>query len=536
MEAPTNAPASRPASWKPILVIAGLLTLIFTLATGQDHNWDLRNYHLYTASALMQGRYDSDIAVAQLQTWHNPTVDFPFAWLVQVGAPGWLVTVWLAVPACFALVFALRIMDLLWPDGSSPWRTGWATVVALTGAAVGPTLGSTFNDAFVAAGALAALYWVIGSHAQRGALSVWIPAGLMAGAAAGLKLTGGIYCIGLAAAMVVAGPLRSLPQRTLALAAGGVTGVLITAGPWAWMMWQAHGNPLFPYFNQIFRSADGLPLSYSDAKFIPHGIDALLVPVHLLSSSNRYSESKLADPRVLLGLAAFAMAWFETRQRAAHPDAAATPRTGKRMLVAFALASFVCWVLIYGIYRYLFAFELLCSVAICAMVWKVWPARWPRGLLAVAAVLIIAVTDRPSWGRDHVFTTPMVKVRFPALPEDALVVLSSIHPLGHAVPYLPRKVQAVAIANNFMDPQHCTHLQQRAKRTIRSHSGPVFLLMELDQDHTDPFADRYQRYGLQIDGQCSKVEDSLRPGKLQICPLKRVAMPASACDAAGTGA
>lgn len=277
-------------------VVALLLVLLALFKQGQDANWDLRNYHLYTPSALLDGRFGDDIAAAQLQTWHNPALDIPFAWMVKAGLPGWLVSMWLALPSFIAILFALRLLDLAWPLGRSATRTVMAGLAAVTGAAVMPSIGTTFNDAVVAAGVMAALWWIADSQGRRHAWATWLPAGLMAGACAGLKLTGALYCIGFIAAALACGPMRGLPLRILALAIGGLAGSALTAGPWALHLWQAHGNPLFPYFNDWFGSVDALPQAYKDGRFIPHGIDALLVPFHLLTDSSRFSEGEACRP------------------------------------------------------------------------------------------------------------------------------------------------------------------------------------------------------------------------------------------------
>lgn len=49
----------------------GIVALVALVAsrTASDADWDLRNYHLYNAHALVTGRFWSDIAAAQLQTF-----------------------------------------------------------------------------------------------------------------------------------------------------------------------------------------------------------------------------------------------------------------------------------------------------------------------------------------------------------------------------------------------------------------------------------------------------------------------------------
>lgn len=511
MPAPTQQ-ATPAISWKITFGLAALLTLLTVLANGQDRNWDLRNYHLYTPSALLDGRLHQDIAAAQLQTWHNPTADIPFAWMVHAGLPGWLISLWLAVPSLLALFFALRILDRCWPANRSRTRLLLTGALALTGAAVGPGVGSTFNDAIVAAGVTAALWWVLRSRDRLGAWQTWLPAGLMLGLATGLKLTGVIYCVSLGCVAAMAGNVRQAPIRLLATAVGGFVGGIIAAGPWAWMLWQTFGNPLFPYFNQIFQSPGASPVPYNDARFIPHGLDAWLTVFHFTKRSFLFSEARLADPRILLGLIALGMTLLLQKRRG-------WPSRGVTLLAVFCVVTLVAWTNLYGIYRYLVGVELLCAVALAGTLTTFLPARWPRYGLLIALVVVFGVTKRPNWGRTHPFTTPMVQVQFPPLADDALVVISTDAPVGHAVAFLPRNVPAISVANNFMRPQQCTGLQAAAEARIHDHQGAFYLLRETKTDLSDPASNAYQHYGLELEGACQPIVDSLRP--LELCTLHR---------------
>lgn len=520
-------PGQPRSAWTVPLLVSLLLVLLATLVQGQDRNWDLRNYHLYTPSALMDGRIEQDIAAAQMQTWHNPTLDFPFAWMVHAGLPGWLVSLWLALPAFIALLFGLRLLDHLWPVQRSGFRTAIAGLTAICGGAVLPSVGTTFNDAFVAAGVIPALWWAVDSQDRRGPWATWVPVGLLAGLAAGLKLTGAMYCIGFIAAAMVAGPLRSLPQRLLALAIGGVAGAAITAGPWAWRLWQEHGNPLFPYFNQWFQSPDALPIAHSDDRYRAHGFDALLVPFRLLFDSRRFSESMLADPRLLLGtlaLGGWVLRWWKTRK-----DAAGDGRL-IGLVIAFAVTSYAVWAYLYGIYRYLFALELLLSVVLVGVLSAWLPARFYKTTLAIGMILLLAVANRPGWGRQS-FSTPMVSVDFPTLPVDSMVLLAEDAPLAHAVAFLPKQVPALSLANNFMAPERCTRLQARVEQRIAEHRGALFLLREAKDTplNQGPF----EAYGLSIGGSCVPVEDSLMA--VELCPLARTTMATQLCPSSAPG-
>ncbi len=96
-----------------------------------------------------------------------------------------------------------------------------AILLGATGVAGLSTLGTGMSEATPECLVLAGLGLVPG----------WpFAAGLLAGAAIGLKLTFAVYGPGLAAALLATGRWRSLP----ALGAGIATGALAVAGPWWW--------------------------------------------------------------------------------------------------------------------------------------------------------------------------------------------------------------------------------------------------------------------------------------------------------------
>lgn len=494
--------------------IAAGLVILAAVLLGQDANWDLQNYHLYTPIALLTGRWSHDIAVAQLQSWHNPILDLPLGGLVLAGAPGWLVSVWLALPSAIALFFALRLMDRLWPQTASRWRSGVAALVAVSGAAVMPEIATSLNDAFIAALVMPALWLMAGLQESPQAWRGWWLPGLLLGLAAGLKLTSAIYCLGLLAACLFAGNLRSTPARVAMLAVGGIAGFMAAAGWWIWRVWQAHGNPLFPYFNQWFHSPDALYQSHADARFKPESfLDALLVPLRMLRDNQRYAELVISDPRLLLGLLAllaWVIVWRKRRADAAKAAPAPWP------LLAFIAASHVAWLALYGIYRYLLPLEMLLSVVIVGMLSQLPLRRWLKPALALAAVLIVAATNHPNWGRQK-YRSPMVEVRFPVLPRDSMVLLSSTDALGHAAAFLPNDVPAISLSNNFMSPDRCTRLQARVETRIGDHAGPLFLLRETPTAERVPTP--FDAYGLSIAGRCLPIADSLV--STELCPLQR---------------
>jgi len=500
------------------LLISVGVCMLAILFQGQDANWDLRNYHLYNAIAWVDGRLAIDVAPAQLQTWHNPTLDVPMALAVQAGAPGWLVSIWLAAFTVAAVYFALGIIDALWPRQKSWKRSVAAALVVISGAGMWSTAGTTMNDAMVAAAVLGGIARMLTAR-DRGVASTWLVIGLAAGLAAGLKLTAAIYCIAFFAAALV-GPLRTLPSRVAWLGLGGTIAFAIAAGPWMWTLWTLYRNPLFPYMNQWFHSPDALPVSWADTRFLPQSaLDIVLAPFRLLKNNKHFSEVNLADPRLFLGwIVLFAGTWLSIRSKQERDEAGGTQW---RALFVFALVSFLVWAYMYGIYRYVLPLEALFSVLVVGAVGSMPKPRWRTACLVAVVLVMVAATNRPSWWRQP-FRTPMIAVEFPTLPPNTLLLMDSNAPIGHIAAFAPAGVPVVAIGNVFIAPDRCTRLQARAFETVTTHAGPMFLVKPQGEVPT-----HLQNYGLVQQG-CAPLPDSLMPAEL--CEVTRTSQVMSACD------
>ena len=511
VDAATHTPPSL-RRWSLALAIG--VPVACWVRLGQDANWDLRNYHLYNPHAWLHGRYTTDIAAAQQQTWHNPLLDVPLYLLSA--APGWIAGLWLLLPFVLALACLLRLhAHLLGPRASAGGQVALA-LLATTGAAAYPTLGTSLNDAFVAAGVLAAGWVLLRGGAPRG--RDWLVAGALLGGVTGLKLTAAPYCLALALAAAVAGPVRGAPARLAWLALGGVLGFALTFAWWGWTVYRLHGSPVFPYLNAWFQSPDALPRELADSRFRPAGVvDALAIPLRLLQSSTRYSELVLRDPRLLLGLLAGAfLAWRHRRAAATWP------------LAAFFCAGLALWAGMYGIYRYVLPLEMLaCLFVVLAL------DTLPRGrgvLLALATLAIFAFTVQPDWGRVR-FGPRFASAAWPALPPGTLVVIATGEPVAYAAIGLPDDIALVSARNNFMFPARCTRLQARVEQQLRTHPGPMYLLRPPAGDDVDR-ALLADGYGLELAGACGTVGSGL--GTLSLCPLRRDPRPTLCAATAAT--
>src|SRR4029079_19017185 len=88
------------------------------------------------------------------------------------------------------------------------------------------------------------------------------------------------------------------------LAAGGtagVIGVLIFSAPWMLYIYHLTGNPLFPYFNDYWKSPLALEAPYRDLRFVPtHFWRQLLFPILFTLDWHVADDLGFQDIRVVL--------------------------------------------------------------------------------------------------------------------------------------------------------------------------------------------------------------------------------------------
>jgi hypothetical protein len=508
--------------WMACLSIAfPLMALLFL---GQDHNWDLQNYHLYNPFAWLHGRLRLDIAPAQLQTWHNPLLDVPMYLMAVAHLPGALICVWLALPSMLALYLLLRMYALLSVHPLNRVRVATLAVFTMGGGGFFAVIGTCLNDAFVAAGVMGSLYLLLREDPDADHYWIWCVAGALAGATTGLKLTAAVYCLGLAGAALAWPSWRRLPYRLGALLAGGVIGFALTYGYWGTLLFHLHGNPFFPYYNQVFHSPDAAFAPNTDDRFRPAGlVDALLAPLHLLQKSQRFSEMNLRDPRLLLGVLSYASLVWKARRGPKHRDPLYVGRL--QGLAGFFLVALLAWSTQYGIYRYAIPLEMLGCLGFVLILEWLPQSRLESGSI-IGCMLAIAATYPATWGRSH-FEASYVDVRMPQLPHNSMIVLSSQSPLAFAVTALPDDVAAIAIDNTLMHPDLCTALTIAARTRIAAHVGPLWLLRGGEPTDDDGQINAQKSYGLTVSAACESVATNFGP--LRLCPLRRDLHQATDC-------
>jgi hypothetical protein len=539
--APGAARARPGRAFRAAVILAPVLYGLLSLWLGQDANWDLRNYHFYNPYAFLNGRLGFDVAVAHHATYYNPFSDLPFYLLVTTLPPRATGFILGAVHGLnFVLLAALAWRLLATAPGRV--RDGAAVGLAALGMLGGATLsevGTTFHDNFVSLFTLGALTGLVLSYRRlveaplANALAFAAAMGLLSGFGAGLKQTAVILSVGVCAGLlfVTAGPgRRFLLAFTFGL--GVLAGIALGGGYWMWELWRTFGNPLFPYYNDVFKSPWADAADYLNRVYLPASwFEVLFYPLVFAAEPFRVSEIGVRDLRLplLYALALAALLLWPFRRLWAGPGALklSDHHPGTLVLVA-AGAAYLAWLKMFGVYRYLVPLEMLAPVLILLIADRMALPRWAHGALLAGMLAAALATVHPgSWGR-AAWSDDYFGVRPPPIPDPAnsIVVMAGTEPLAYAIPFFPPEVPFLRIEGWFTGPSERENGTDRdMRRRIGLHAGPLYAFFRARYEH-ERTVKALAAYGLKLrDAECVtfKPHIDIVPNEvLAFCPLDRL--------------
>jgi hypothetical protein len=502
----------------------------FVIVLGKDTSWDFRNYHWYAPYAFFNNRLSIDVAVAHLASYYNPFIDIPFYLLANH------THAWIAL-GLLGMVQGANVVPLylIGREGLSlqdkKLAAGALALAGQFGALTLTEFGTTYYDNVMSVLVLSGLAILIVNRETlargplaRTAVLAWA-AGLVTGSAMGLKLPEMPFCVGFAAAlMVLGGDLRHVSARLLAGGLGGVLGFALFSAWWMLHIKALTGNPLFPYFNDYWRSPLALAASYRDMRFLPPNFwRALFFPILFSIDWHVADDLGFQDLRVLIAYLTVIPAiviWLLRRQ-------SRDPLIANNVvapLFAFAALSYFAWLKFFAIYRYIILLEMLSPLLIVAAVGLFPASRRVRYLALGGLAFVILVTARSDFLERAPVEDPYVQVALPPIahPDKTMVLMTGDAPMGFLAPSLPHQIPILRVDGWMVQPRDGTEITRQMKLRVSRHlqaGGELYLIA----DATDMVrAGRVLRdYDLAIRWtECQQFDTNLI-GTYQWCPLAR---------------
>lgn len=459
---------------------SGLLGLL----RGQDVSYDLLSYHYSYPWTLFHGGLGSVDPEPFANRFLNPLPELPWYGLEQVFAPK-PATFVIALVAGLNLVLLRQVADAVIAARIQGWcRLGLsAAAVALgaSGTIFRTELGMSLADVVVSLPLLAGLIAVLRTSRSRRPRVVALFGGLGGGVAVGAKLTMAPYVVGLFAAAALTAWCHRRLRLIVLHAAGLAGGIALAGGAWFYDVWRTTGNPVFPYYNQIFRSRLFPPTALRDTRFGPHGLlDALGYPLYMARGTHRVLDVSVRDPRWLvlcLVLSATGLVLLARLRRPGLATRQVARRTARwvrtreaqcAVAVFFGLASLL-WLVQFGGARYAVTSELLTGPVLVGCLLVLLRHRAVLAAGAAAAVCLVMLPWIRLGGYYHV---PFTRDRFGvqaaplrAVPAGSVVIATTTPPSGYLLTYLPRSVERHQVQPWFYGTPLLQSLEDRLKRT-----------------------------------------------------------------------
>ncbi len=227
--------------------------------------FDFLQYHYYNGFAFIDDRLTKDLAVSSVPNYYNPLLDCLYFLLNKFCKENIDLYYFITGLPFGLFCFVFFKTTLLFFDGQtlkSKLCVAVCLSIAVSGYNVWFQIGTCTHEITIAVFVLTALYLLLKNPDKN---ISYLIAGFLLGAAAGLKLTAAIYCVSTGLTLILLYKSLQKPKTFIALLMlGGLAGYLITNGFWAVILWKNFENPVFPFWNKIFKSPYYLDINYVD--------------------------------------------------------------------------------------------------------------------------------------------------------------------------------------------------------------------------------------------------------------------------------
>ncbi len=191
-------------------------------------------------------------------------------------------------------------------------------------------------------------------------------------------------------------------------------------------------------------------------------------------------------------------------------------------ILAFAGASYLVWLKMFAIYRYIVGLEMLGPLLIAIGIGLLPLSRRIQFITLAVLLLAVAATTRVDYIERSPVSDPFVQADLPKIehPEKAMVLLTGNGPLGFIAPSFPKQIPLLRIDGWMVQPQDGTRLTAMMKGRVYEWIARKRDLYVLSDAYDMGRArDALAEYHLRIDWLKCTVFDTNIIGDYEFCPL-----------------
>jgi hypothetical protein len=191
-------------------------------------------------------------------------------------------------------------------------------------------------------------------------------------------------------------------------------------------------------------------------------------------------------------------------------------------IIAFAAVSYLVWLKMFGIYRYILLLEILAPVliAICIGLWPI--AARSRMIVAGIVFVIVLCTMRTESSAHAPLAEPYIQVTVPKIahPDKTMILMTGETPMGYLAPSLPHQISILRIDGWMIKPTDGSLLTIATKARVARFTGDLYVIFSPTEAVRNKNA--LANYGLAIRAaDCRNIVTNL-DSPYGFCPLTRL--------------
>ena len=525
----------------PVVLLFILLTGVIASHLGADANWDLQNYHFYNGYLWMHNKLISD-SLATVQSYLDPLLNSFYYILISTLTP-WQVNLVIASLQSLSLTSVFFLSMIIFERNHFIKKlliSLAVSVSALFGPIFWSEIGGTMGDTLLASPVIIAIAFLAmattpeTSFNKRGYYVVI--AGLLIGFISGLKFTNMTYAVAMFFSMAAVLTIIKLRHKDtvlllLAFSLAATISFLATYWPVGWLLWNNFKNPIFPYFNNIFKSPYLAHYAFNDNRWFPTTLIGYLTlpfafcvrhantnPQHMVGMEIPFKTYLFATIFILLPF--YIVGQIKKIARKEYVS------YNGMFIVIFSAISFIVWEVMFSYYRYLAVIEIIGPLTITIMLASFINNGFKDSVISVVLSFLVVVISAQSlpdsnWGREPFMSSYFgINKNSFVNYKNALIIVGH-KPIGFVLPYFPRSDRIIGLPESI--PKLTPVFQNVYLRKLRRFKGKMYYLSQYNKSLSvvKEHATQLRReYNINIKySSCKEIKTNLYP--VALCTATR---------------